>query len=92
VLQGGLRTIRESMPAMLIEVNPDPDDPATTASATFALLRSIGFEAYWFNGESVVLRLPGQRSQNYFFLAPKHVKALDSKVNDKAASLLLASN
>ncbi len=78
VLRGALQTIRECKPAMLIEVNPDPDDPTTTAWATFELLRNAGFEAYWFNGESVARRQPGQRSQNYFFLTPQHLQALDA--------------
>ena len=39
VLRGGLETIRRSHPVMLIEVNPDPDDPTSTAFETFC---SIG--------------------------------------------------
>jgi FkbM family methyltransferase len=77
VLRGGLQLIRESMPAMLIEVNPDPDDPATSAYETFRLVRSLGYEIHWFDGNSLLRREPGQRSQNYFFLAPRHVKELE---------------
>ena len=78
VLRGGLRTLRQSMPAMLVEVNPDPDDPATTAFATFELVRSLGYGIYWFNGESVVERRAQERSQNYFFLTPQHLQVLDA--------------
>jgi len=80
VLRGALRMIRASHPAMLIEVNPDPDDPGTTAFKTFELLRAEGLSPYWFNGEKLVPRKPGERSQNYFFLAPRHVTALAAYV------------
>jgi FkbM family methyltransferase len=76
VLRGGLRMIRDSMPAILIEVNPDPDDPKTSAYQTFELVRSLGYEVYWFDGNSILPREPGQRSQNYFFLAPRHFNKL----------------
>lgn len=76
VLRGALQTIRVSHPAMLIEVNPNPDDPKTTAFATFELLHREGYSAYWFDGQKVVPRKPGERSQNYFFLMPEHAKAL----------------
>lgn len=76
VLQGALQTIRASHPAMLIEVNPDPDNPETTAYETFALLQKEGYVAYWFDGETLVERKPGERSQNYFFLTPKHAQRL----------------
>jgi len=78
VLKGGLRTIGASMPAMLIEVNPDPDDPATTAFTTFDLLRSLGYGIYWFDGKSVVPRQSRERSQNYFFLTSHHMRALEA--------------
>lgn len=76
VLRGGMRTIRASHPAMLIEVNPNPDDPTTTAFETFELLRAEGFSPYWFDGKTLIPRQPAHRSQNYFFLAPRHVAAL----------------
>jgi FkbM family methyltransferase len=76
VLRGALQTIRSSHPAMLIEVNPDPDNPTTTAFATFKLLRNEGYGVYWFNGQTIVPRKPGERSQNYFFLTAEHVRAL----------------
>src|ERR1700683_3231052 len=76
VLRGALRMIRASRPAMLIEVNPDPDDPTSTAFETFALLRAEGLDPYWFNGEPLVPRKRGERSQNYFFLAAEHLAAL----------------
>jgi len=77
VLRGAWQTIRASHPAMLIEVNPDPDDPATTAFATFELLRTEGYEPYWFDGETLHPRNRGERSQNYFFLTSSHVNTLE---------------
>ena len=76
VLRGALQTIRASHPALLIEVNPDPDNPQTTAFTTFELLRNEGYGAYWFNGQAILERKPGERSQNYFFLTPEHAEAL----------------
>jgi len=82
VLRGGLRTIRGSQPAVLIEVNPDPDDPTSTAFETFELLRGAGLMPYWFDGNKLIPRKPGERSQNYFFLAPKHLTALADRVQE----------
>lgn len=79
VLRGALQTLRSCYPAMLIEVNPNPDDSTTTAYATFALLRSEGYEVFWCNGEQLVPRHKGERSQNYFFLRPEHLRMLESK-------------
>jgi len=73
VLRGGLETIQKYHPAMLIEVNPNPDDPTTTAYETFALLAAAGYSAYCFRQGEMSLRQPGQRSQNYFFLTAEHL-------------------
>ena len=75
-VRGALQTLRESRPAMLIEVAPNPDDPATTAFQTFALLRAEGYQAYWFDGQAVRIRHQGEKSQNYFFLNEAHVETL----------------
>lgn len=79
VLRGALETIRSCHPAMLIEVNPDPDNQQTTAFATFELLRNEGYEAYRFDGQKLSRRKPGERSQNYFFLLPEHIRLLQAK-------------
>lgn len=79
VLKGSLQTLASSHPALLIEVFPDPDDPATTGFATFELLRNLQYQACLFNGETVVPRRAGQRSQNYFFLMPEHIERLKLK-------------
>jgi len=85
VLRGALRTILAWHPAMLIEVFPDPDDAATTAFETFELLRAAGLKPYVFDGTKLVPRKSGERSQNYFFLAPRHLTALEASQLVRAA-------
>lgn len=85
-LRGANRLIARCHPAMLIEVNPNPDDPTTSAWETFALLRGAGYEVYWFDGEKLRPRLQGERSQNYFFLMPEQARALAGVAVQEAVS------
>jgi FkbM family methyltransferase len=78
VLRGATDLIKRCRPAMLIEINPNPDDPSTSAFQTFALLRAAGYEAYWLGGERLRPRLAGERSQNYFFLTASHLDFLST--------------
>lgn len=84
-LRGATRVIARCHPAMLIEVNPNPDDVSTSAYQTFALLRGAGYDVFWFDGEKLRRRREGERSQNYFFLMPQHMKSLSSYLVDKDA-------
>jgi FkbM family methyltransferase len=68
VLRGGIETIRRYHPVMLIEVNPNPDHPTSTAGETFALLQKEGYMPYILRNGNFMPRQPGERSQNYFFL------------------------
>src|SRR5215831_1013201 len=68
VLQGGWQTTKRDKPAILIEVNPDPDDPHSTAFVVFNMLQELEYKAYWYDGTELRERQPGERSQNYFFL------------------------
>jgi FkbM family methyltransferase len=77
VLRGGLETIRRCHPAMLIEVNPDPDDPESTAYKTFDLLAGEGYRPYVRQNQTLAERKKGQRLQNYFFLRPEHLSAIN---------------
>jgi FkbM family methyltransferase len=79
ILRGALRTLRHSKPALLIEIAPNPDDQESSAFETFALLRSEGYQPYCFDGTTLHPRRLGERSQNYFFLTPSHVAALQEK-------------
>lgn len=74
VLRGAMATLESWRPAMLIEVNPNPDDPTTTAYQTFALLRDLGYGVYCQVQGKLVPREKGQRSQNYFFLTPQQAE------------------
>lgn len=85
VLRGALETIRRDHPAMLIEVNPNPDNISSTAHQTFELLRGEGYQVYWYDGKALRLRKAGERSQNYFFLRPEHMWLLESKAAAAAA-------
>lgn len=85
-LRGALQTIRRSKPAILIEILPNPDKPGSPASQVFALLEENSYQPYWFDGEQLRPRKPGERSQNYFFLTrdrldqlPSHFKGSDSR-------------
>jgi FkbM family methyltransferase len=66
-LRGAMETIRRDHPVMLIEVNPDPDDPTSAGHETFALLAREGYTAHVFLDGKMRPRRSGERSQNYFF-------------------------
>ena len=78
-LRGANATVERSQPAWLIEVSDNPDDPASNAHAVFHLLADKGYQAYWYDGAKVHKRTTGESSINYFFLAEKHVGALQSQ-------------
>ena len=83
-IRGALRTIRQSKPAILIEVLPDPDKPGSRAAQLFELLDQIGYGAYCFDGSRIHKRQVGERSQNYFFLTPAHLSSLPREFLDGA--------
>jgi len=74
VLHGAWQTISRDHPAMLIEVNPDPDNLETSAYQTFHLLGEAGYAPYIFRDGEMHPRKIGERSQNYFFLTAEHVR------------------
>jgi len=75
-LLGAKSLLERCNPGMLIEIFPDPDTPTTTAYQAFALMQGMGYQAYWFDGTKLRLRLGGEKSQNYFFLTAKHLPRL----------------
>jgi FkbM family methyltransferase len=75
-LRGAMGTLRRAKPAILIEILPNPDKPASQAAKAFELLEGLGYKAYWFDGGELRQRQRGERSQNYFFLTPAHVDKL----------------
>jgi FkbM family methyltransferase len=75
-IKGALDVIKNSKPAWLIETTGDPEDSKSTAFETFRLLDKQGYEAFWFDGTTLNKRRIGDKSVNYFFLAPRHLHAL----------------
>ena len=78
-IKGAIKIIKKSKPAWLIEILEDPDDFKSAASETFKLLNEKGYEAYWFDGTSLNKYRSGDRSVNYFFLTPRHLRKLQQQ-------------
>jgi len=75
-IKGAMKTIEKSKPALLIEISGDPDSPKSTSYEVFKLLTEEGYEAYWFDVTNLKKRHFGDKSINYFFLLPKHIRVL----------------
>jgi FkbM family methyltransferase len=75
-MQSAQRLLEREKPAWLIEVSSDPDAPASQAGALFALLERYGYRAFRWDGSRLAPRRRGDRSVNYFFLAPAHLERL----------------
>lgn len=78
-IKGAADIIKSSKPAWLIEISGDPDDLTSTAYETFKLLNEKGYKAFWFDGTNLNRRRSGDKSVNYFFLASKHLQALQEQ-------------
>ncbi len=68
VINGALVTIKNSMPAMLIEITNDPEDKDSDAAELFNLLRELGYHIFLLDGAQLKKYYPGAKSTNYFFL------------------------
>ena len=75
-LRGGLHTISRLRPALLIEILGNPDKVGSPAAQVFELLQQNGYTGFCFDGERLRRRQCGERSQNYFFLTPAHIKRI----------------
>jgi FkbM family methyltransferase len=75
-LRGARRVLARWAPAWLLEVTGDPDRPDSAAHAAFELLAGRGYRAFWFDGERLHRRRPGEISINYWFLTPEHFDRL----------------
>lgn len=75
-LRGAAGLLTEVKPAWLIEVSGDPDDPNHSAHELMHVMDVRGYTAYWYDGEALRRREPGDRSVNYFFLTMQHVGRL----------------
>lgn len=79
VLRGGERVLRESKPALLIEILGDPDASGTPAAECFALLEAIGYSGWYFSGSRLQRRGQGERNDTYFFLREEHLADLKGR-------------
>jgi FkbM family methyltransferase len=75
-LAGASMVLRSHGSAWLVEVWGDPDEPGTAAMKTFKVFESHSYVPWWFDGRRLVMRRPGERSTNYFFLKAPHVARL----------------
>jgi len=79
-LFGAKMVLNSHGPAWLVEVLGDPDEPATRAMQTFSIFEDLSYVSWWFDGQRLVKRRPGDRSINYFFLKESHI----AKLRDRA--------
>ncbi len=75
-LTGAGMILTAHRPAWLMEVSGDPDEPSTNASQVFRLFAGHSYIPWWFDGQRLIERRPGDRSINYFFLKPEHLVRL----------------
>lgn len=72
VLEGVRRILARSTPALYIEVSGDPDQRDSKAAHLFGELCSFGYEALWWDGQRLNVRIQGVHSVDYFFLQSQH--------------------
>lgn len=81
-LLGSEQILNAAKPAWLIEVSGNPDKNETSSYQVFELLKGKGYRAFWFDGETLFERKPGDSSVNYFFLMDRHIELLrDEETN-----------
>ncbi len=74
VIQGATEIISKVKPIWLIEISSDPDERNSSAAQLFNIFQQKGYIIYWFDGNKLRKRLVGDKSVNYFFLTPTHLK------------------
>jgi len=74
----GASQLLEIVPAWLLELPDDPDDPASDATAIDELMRSYGYTAWWYDAEPRLLRRRqrGARPINLFYFTEDHLERL----------------
>jgi FkbM family methyltransferase len=68
VVKGALATIDRARPQLLVEIQGDPDDPASDAYRLRGMLCDMGYWLCVLEGARLRIRSPGDRRTNYFFL------------------------
>ena len=72
VVQGARNILRRDRPALVIEVEGQPDDPVGSAGRLFSLMREAGYEVFLFTAGAFQLRRTGDLAVDYFFLPQGH--------------------
>ncbi|NCC52927.1 MAG: FkbM family methyltransferase [Spartobacteria bacterium] len=67
VLRGAQQLLARQHPALLIEVEGDPDDPDSSAGQLFSLLSEYGYAAYVLLEGNLTLRTKGLHAVDYLF-------------------------
>ncbi len=81
VIKGARKIIERSKPVWLIEISSDPDELGSAAYELTAVMKTYGYNMYWFDGNKFILRLKGNKSVNYFFIpGNKEEFILDPKI------------
>ena len=78
-VRGAAALIDRCRPIWLLEIMGDPDQPGSDAAKTFDQLGWHGYEAWWFDGQTLRKRGKGERNDNYFFLTADHIRALQAQ-------------
>lgn len=75
-LSGAEVVLSSHSPAWLVEVSGDPDESGTKAKEVFRIFQDLSYVSWWFDGNRLVKRRPGDRSTNYFFLKERQIARL----------------
>jgi methyltransferase FkbM-like protein len=76
VIKGALRLLRRCRPALMVEISGDPDAPGMQGQQLFAILRDIGYSAWWYDGTRLYAHQRGDRPVNHFFLTQSQLARL----------------
>jgi hypothetical protein len=83
-LSGAKTVLSSHSPAWLVEVSGEPDESGTRANQVFRIFEKLSYLTWWFDGQKLRERRPGDISTNYFFLKQAHV----DKLRDSSPDLL----
>ena len=76
-IKGAAKFLAQFQPAWLIEVSGEPDDTDSAAHYVFKILQDQGYFTWWYDGDKLRKRHPGDKSTNYFFLKDNHIDILN---------------
>lgn len=76
VLRGGITTLKEHRPALLVEVMDDPADPNGPALALFQSLQDLEYGVFLWERMELIPWEPGLRAVDYLFFHEEHLRKL----------------